>query len=172
LRSAQAGLLITGNEVFSRLFEDRFEPIFLKKIEAIGSNVQIVEFAPDDPVFIATRIKEMICAGADLILTTAGMLVDLDDVTREGIRRAGGNAECYGAPILPGAMFMFSLIDDIPILGVPACGSFHKTTILDLLLPRILAGEKISRREIAAMGHGGLCLDCDECRFPKCPFGK
>jgi molybdopterin biosynthesis enzyme len=172
LRSAQAGLLITGNEVFSRLFEDRFEPIFLKKIEAIGSNVQIVEFAPDDPVFIATRIKEMICAGADLILTTAGMLVDPDDVTREGIRRAGGNAECYGAPILPGAMFMFSLIDDIPILGVPACGSFHKTTILDLLLPRILAGEKISRREIAAMGHGGLCLDCDECRFPKCPFGK
>jgi hypothetical protein len=172
LRCAQAGLLITGNEVFSRLIEDRFEPILKEKIEAIGSDVLVAEFAPDDPVIIATQIKEMINVGADLILTTAGMSVDPDDVTREGIRRAGGNAECYGAPILPGAMFMFSLIDDIPILGVPACGLFHKTTILDLLLPRILAGEKISRREIAAMGHGGLCLDCDECRFPKCPFGK
>lgn len=171
-RKAQAGLLITGNEVFSRLIEDRFEPILKEKIEAIGSDVLVVEFAPDDPVYIATRIKKMITAGADLILTTAGMSVDPDDVTREGIRRAGGNAACYGAPILPGAMFMFSLIDHIPILGVPACGLFHKTTILDLLLPRVLAGEIISRREIAAMGHGGLCLDCNECRFPKCPFGK
>ena len=172
LRKAHAGLLITGNEVFSRLIEDRFEPILKEKIESIGSDVLMVEFAPDDPVFIATQIKKMINEGADLILTTAGMSVDPDDVTREGIRRAGGNAECYGAPILPGAMFMFSLIDDIPILGVPACGLFHKTTILDILLPRILAGEKISRRKIANMGHGGLCLDCDECRFPKCPFGK
>jgi hypothetical protein len=172
LRKAQAGLLITGNEVFSRLIEDRFEPILREKIEALGSKVLVVDFAPDDPVSIASRIREMIHAGATLILTTAGMSVDPDDVTREGIRRAGGNTECYGAPILPGAMFMFSLIDDLPILGVPACGLFHKTTILDLLLPRILAGEKISRREIAAMGHGGLCINCTECRFPRCPFGK
>jgi hypothetical protein len=172
LRSAHAGLLITGNEVFSRLIEDRFEPILREKLKAIGSHVLVVDFAPDDPDFIASRISEMIRSGADLILTTAGMSVDPDDVTREGIRRAGGKAECYGAPILPGAMFMFSQIENIPVLGVPACGLFHRTTILDLVLPRILAGEKILRREIAAMGHGGLCLDCDECRFPKCPFGK
>jgi hypothetical protein len=172
LRRAQAGILITGNEVFSRLIEDRFEPILREKIEAIGSTVMVVDFAPDDPVFIASRITAMLHAGADLILTTAGMSVDPDDVTREGIRRAGGKAECYGAPILPGAMFMFAQIGIIPVLGVPACGLFHPTTILDLVLPRILAGEKIRRNEIAAMGHGGLCLDCDECRFPKCPFGK
>ena len=172
MRSAQAGLLITGNEVFSRLIEDRFEPILREKIEAIGFKVLAVEFAPDDPDHIASRIQHMIRAGADLILTTAGMSVDPDDVTREGIQKAGGIAECYGAPVLPGAMFMFAQIDSIPILGVPACGLYHRTTILDLLLPRILAGETILRQEIAAMGHGGLCLDCDECRFPKCPFGK
>ncbi len=172
LRSARAGLLITGNEVFTHLIEDRFEPILRGKIEAIGSKVVAVDFTPDDPDFIASRITGLIDAGADLILTTAGMSVDPDDVTREGIRRAGGTAECYGAPILPGAMFMFSQISTIPILGVPACGLFHRTTILDIVLPRVLAGEKILRKEIATMGHGGLCLDCDECRFPKCPFGK
>ena len=100
------------------------------------------------------------------------MSVDPDDVTREGIRRAGGTSECYGAPVLPGAMFMTARIGDVPVLGVPACGLFHRTTILDLVLPRILAGESVSREEIAAMGHGGLCLDCPECRFPKCSFGK
>lgn len=172
LRNARTGLLITGNEVFSHLIEDRFELILRRKIEALGSTIVAVEFTPDDPEFIASRILGMIDSGADLILTTAGMSVDPDDVTREGIRKAGGTAECYGAPILPGAMFMFSEIDTIPILGVPACGLFHQTTILDIVLPRVLAGEKISRQEIASMGHGGLCLDCDDCRYPKCSFGK
>jgi molybdopterin biosynthesis enzyme len=111
-------------------------------------------------------------AGADLILTTAGMSVDPDDVTREGIRRAGGNAACYGAPILPGAMFLAAEVAGVPVLGVPACGLFHQTTILDLILPRILAGERMTRDELAGMGHGGLCLNCPDCQFPRCPFGK
>ena len=132
----------------------------------------IINFAPDDPEFIASRIEKMIQGGANLILTTAGMSVDPDDVTREGIRLAGGEAECYGAPILPGAMFLVAQIGGVPVLGVPACGLFHQTTIVDLVLPRILAGDTISREEIAGMGHGGLCLNCSECRFPICPFGK
>jgi hypothetical protein len=172
LHRANAGLLITGNEVFSRLIEDRFEPILRRKIEAIGSRVAAVAFAPDDAATIAAEIRRMRNAGADLILTTAGMSVDPDDVTRRGIEMAGGTAACYGAPVLPGAMFMIAHIGDVPVLGVPACGLFHPTTILDLVLPRILAGETITREEIAAMGHGGLCLNCPECRFPQCPFGK
>lgn len=172
LRRARAGLLITGNEVFCGLIEDRFEPILREKIEAAGSQVVAVDFSPDDPDRIAARIVSMIGNRADLILTTAGMSVDPDDVTREGIRRAGGEAQCYGAPILPGAMFLFAQIGSVPVLGVPACGLFHRTTILDLVLPRILAGENIGREEIAGMGHGGLCLDCPECRYPTCPFGK
>ena len=172
LRRSRAGLLITGNEVFSGLIEDRFESILREKIEAAGSQVKVVDFAPDDPDQIAARIESMIAGGADLILTTAGMSVDPDDVTREGIRRAGGTAQCYGAPILPGAMFLFARIDSVPVLGVPACGLYHRTTVLDLVLPRILAGETIRREEIAGMGHGGLCLDCPECRYPTCPFGK
>jgi molybdopterin biosynthesis enzyme len=172
LRRADAGLLITGNEVFSGLIEDRFEPILRRKIEALGSRVAAVAVAPDDPVTIAAEIRRMLDAGTDLILTTAGMSVDPDDVTRRGILMAGGTADCYGAPILPGAMFMVAYIDAVPVLGVPACGLYHPTTILDLILPRILAGESPSRRDIAAMGHGGLCLNCPECKFPRCPFGK
>ncbi len=60
----------------------------------------------------------------------------------------------------------------IPILGIPACGMYASITVFDLVLPRVLAGERIGRKEIAELGHGGLCLKCDQCRFPVCPFGK
>ena len=172
LRRARTGLVITGNEVFTRLIEDRFEEVLRKKIDRIGSKVIGVALAPDNPSLIASEIQRLISQGADLILTTGGMSVDPDDVTRDGIRKAGGSAEFYGAPVLPGAMFMIADIHGVPILGIPACGLYHQTTILDLILPRILSGERLNRMDIAKMGHGGLCLNCSECRFPHCPFGK
>jgi hypothetical protein len=172
IRRARTGLVITGNEVFTRLIEDRFEGVLRTKIDQIGSTVIGVAFAPDNPSIIATEVQRLISQGADLILTTGGMSVDPDDVTRDGIRKAGGSAEFYGAPVLPGAMFMMADIHGVPILGIPACGLYHQTTILDLILPRILSGERLNRKDIAQMGHGGLCLNCSECRFPRCPFGK
>jgi hypothetical protein len=172
LRKAKTGIVITGNEVFTRLIKDQFEPILREKIDRIGSEVVGVAFSPDDHLMIANDIEKLLSLGADLILTTGGMSVDPDDVTRKGIQMVGGKTDCYGAPILPGAMFLISYKDDVPILGVPACGLYHKITILDLILPRILAGEKIERTHIAEMGHGGLCLNCPECRFPVCPFGN
>jgi molybdopterin biosynthesis enzyme len=146
--------------------------VLRKKIDRIGSTVIGVAFAPDNASFIASEIQRLITQGADLILTTGGMSVDPDDVTRDGICKAGGSAEFYGAPVLPGAMFMMADIHGVPILGIPACGLYHQTTILDLILPRILADERLNRKDIAQMGHGGLCLNCSECRFPQCPFGK
>jgi molybdopterin biosynthesis enzyme len=172
LRRANTGLVITGNEVFTRLIEDRFEAVLRHKIDRIGSAVVGVAFAPDDPQVIADEIQALMASGADLILTTGGMSVDPDDVTREGIRMAGGRPYTYGAPVLPGAMIMTAQIDNVPILGVPACGLYHETTILDLLLPRTLAGETVTPADLAEMGHGGLCLNCDSCRYPVCPFGK
>jgi hypothetical protein len=172
LRQARTGLVITGNEVFTRLIEDRFEEVLRAKIDRIGSKVIGAVFAPDNPAIIASEIQQLISQGADLILTTGGMSVDPDDVTRDGIRKAGGSAEFFGAPVLPGAMFMIADIQGLPILGIPACGLYHQTTILDLILPRILSGERLNRKDIAQMGHGGLCLNCSECRFPQCPFGK
>lgn len=172
LRSAAIGLVITGNEVFSGRIEDKFEKVLRDKAMALGSSLIAVRFAPDDRQRIADEIAACLAAGADLVITSGGMSVDPDDVTREGILLAGATEVVYGTPVLPGAMFLAGVIGQTPILGVPACGMFHKITVLDLLLPRILSGEKIDRSVLAEMGHGGLCRNCPTCSYPACHFGK
>ncbi len=172
LKKAKVGLVITGSEVYHGLTKDRFEPILTKKIAALGSTVTRVAFAPDDDIKISRVICSHIAQGCDLLLLSGGMSVDPDDVTRQGISKSGATEVYYGAAILPGAMFLAAYLGKIPLLGVPACGLFHRTTVLDLILPRILAGEKIDNKALAFLGHGGLCLDCPECSYPHCPFGK
>ena len=172
LRSARVGLVITGNEVYHGLIEDRFAPILIEKVTSLGSEVVAVEFAPDDAEVINQVIRSQLDQGCDLLLLSGGMSVDPDDVTRHGIRLAGASEIHYGAAALPGSMFLVACLGEVPLLGVPACGLYHRITVLDLVLPRILAGEKISRSELAFVGHGGLCKDCPECTYPKCHFGK
>ena len=172
LKKVRAGLVITGSEVFYGRIEDRFEQVLREKLAQLGSEVAMVGFAPDDPGMIAAEIKKCLNAGVDLIITSGGMSVDPDDVTRTGIKEAGAEDTVYGTPVLPGAMFLVGRIGHVPVLGIPACGMFHKITIFDLILPRILTGERIGRRELADMGHGGLCRNCKQCRYPVCNFGK
>jgi len=172
LRKAKTGLIITGNEVFHGLIEDRFAPVLSEKIEALGSEVSGVIFTPDNQDKIVQAIKELLAGDCDLLLLSGGMSVDPDDVTRKSIRRAGAVDFNYGAAVLPGAMFLTAYIDNTPLLGIPACGLHHRTTVLDLVLPRILAGEMIGKKELSFMGHGGLCKDCQECVYPHCPFGR
>lgn len=177
LRKAKSGLVITGNEVYHGRVKDAFEPVLRQKLAAIGSEVVRALKAPDNTEKIAAAIGDCLSAGADLIITSGGMSVDPDDVTRAGIALAGAVDLTYGTPALPGAMFMVGYIPqdhglDVPILGLPACGMFHRITVFDLTLPRILAGEKIDRSSFAAMGHGGLCMNCKNCLYPVCPFGK
>jgi molybdenum cofactor synthesis domain-containing protein len=186
-------VVITGNEVYHGRIKDAFAPIIAKKIEEYGGEIVATYFAPDDERFIAGRLRELIAAGADLLITTGGMSVDPDDVTRFAIRSIGARDITYGSAVLPGAMVLVGYIRkehiaesigqessapcalpsaDVPILGIPACGMYHRTTVFDLILPRVLAGERIGREELAEFGHGGLCLHCTECRYPVCPFGK
>jgi molybdenum cofactor synthesis domain-containing protein len=181
VRRPRAGIVITGNEVYYGKIKDAFEPVIRKKIENFGGEVLRVDFAPDETKFIEDRIKALIAEGADLIITTGGMSVDPDDVTRFAIRNIGVEEMHYGSPVLPGSMFLVAYVGagfkpaptgSIPILGIPACGMYASITVFDLILPRVLAGEKIGRKEIAELGHGGLCLKCETCRYPVCPFGK
>jgi hypothetical protein len=172
LKEAQVGIVITGNEVFTGLIKDRFEPVLRRKLAGFHCTTLGVAFAPDDRHVIAGEIRSFLEAGADLILTTGGMSVDPDDVTRLAIRQAGAKKFVYGASVIPGAMFMVAYLHDIPVLGVPACGIYHEGTILDLVLPRILAGERLTRKDIASLGYGGLCLHCHQCHYPNCSFGK
>ncbi len=172
IRPKKAGLIITGNEVYHGLIEDRFEPILTHKLTELNCGVNLVSFVPDDTDIIRQAICAQIEQGCNLILLSGGMSVDPDDVTRKAIRLAGADEINYGAAALPGAMFLLAYIDSIPLIGVPACGLHHQITVLDLILPRILAGEHIGRKELAFLGHGGLCRDCPECSYPQCPFGK
>lgn len=172
----RAGVVITGSEVYYGRKKDSFAPVIREKLKAFGGEELGVFYAPDDREFIEGRLRELLDAGADLLVTTGGMSVDPDDVTRFAIRELGARDIVYGSPVLPGAMVLVAYIEhegrQVPIIGVPACGMYAKTTVLDLVLPRILSGEKIQRKDLAALGHGGLCLQCEVCRYPVCPFGK
>ncbi len=172
LSQTLVGLVITGEEVHKGLIEDRFAPILTEKVETLGSKVAAVDFAPDDAETISRVIRSQLDGGCDLLILSGGMSVDPDDVTRHGIRLAGAEEIHYGAAALPGAMFLMAYLDGSPLLGVPGCALYHKITVLDLVLPRVLAGEKIGKKELALMGHGGLCRDCPECTYPHCAFGK
>ncbi len=172
MRAARVGILVTGTEVFQGLVQDRFEGIITAKVQAYGCTVARAIIVPDERGAIAGAIGELLAAGSELIVTTAGLSVDPDDVTRKGLEDAGAAGMQYGAAVLPGAMTLIAHIGNVPVIGVPACALYFKTTSFDLLLPRILADVPIGRDELAALGHGGLCLNCVTCKYPKCPFGK
>lgn len=172
LRQARVGLVITGNEVYHGLIQDRFAPILTAKVAALGSEIIALDFAPDDAGLISLAIRSQLDRGCDLLLLTGGMSVDPDDVTRHGIRNAGAMEMHYGSAVLPGAMFLVAYLGEVPLLGVPACALHHRATVLDLVLPRILAGEHVGKTELAFYGHGGLCRNCPECSYPHCAFGK
>lgn len=172
LPSVKFGLVITGSEVYYKRIEDRFEQVLRDKLKLLGSEVISVGFAPDNVQHIAAEIHKSLAQGAEFIVTSGGMSVDPDDVTRLGVKEAGASDMVYGTPVLPGAMFMVARIGEVPIVGVPACGMFHSITVLDLVLPRLLTGELIGRRELAELGHGGLCRNCKHCQYPVCSFGK
>ncbi len=172
LRQARAGLVITGNEVYHGLIQDRFAPILTQKLERLGSEVGALSFAPDEAGMIKAAIRSHISQGCNLLLLSGGLSVDPDDVTRHAIRQAGATEMHYGSAVLPGAMFLVAYLGETPLLGVPACALHHPVTALDLVLPRLLAGEHIGRLELALLGHGGLCRDCPQCSYPHCPFGK
>lgn len=171
-RCMKVGVVITGNEVFSGRIQDKFGPIMRTKMVEYGVEFMDLVYVPDDADEIANAVRRLKLAGADVVITGGGMSVDPDDVTPEGIRRTGAEIVKYGAPVLPGAMFMIAYLDDTVIVGLPACAMYHKITIFDLVFPEILAGKRVEAEKIARLGHGGFCMNCQVCHFPVCPFGK
>ncbi|HTY26243.1 MAG TPA: molybdopterin-binding protein [Desulfomonilaceae bacterium] len=172
LSRPRTGLIITGQEVYEGLIEDKFVDALAPKLKALKCEIMKISFAPDNTDFIAETVRSYLDAGVELIITTGGTSVDPDDVTRAGIIKAGAEDLLFGSSVMPGAMMLLASIKGVPVIGVPASGIFFRTTIFDLVLPRILAGEKITRRDLAQLAHGGMCLQCEECRYPICPFGK
>ena len=168
-----AAIVATGSEVKNGLIQDTFTPVVRDKLAAYGIETVSVLYSGDGVDNVANAIAEVRQTGADLILCTGGMSVDPDDNTPGGIRQSGARIVTYGAPVLPGAMFLLGYFeDDTPIMGLPGCVMYAGATIFDLALPRIAAGVEMTRTDFAVMGEGGLCLGCRPCHWPDCPFGK
>jgi len=167
----KVGIVTTGSEVYHGRIQDQFGPVVKAKAEAWGCKVIEQAIVPDDWRQIAETVKRLVSEGAELVLTTGGMSVDPDDLTPRGIREAGARVVIYGAPVLPGAMLMVAYLGDVPVIGLPGCVMYSRTTAFDLVLPLVLAGEEITRSMVARLGMGGLCLECEVCHYPVCPFG-
>ena len=169
----KVGIVTTGNEVYYHRIEDTFTPVIKEKLAEYDTEVIGQVICNDDHEKITKAILSFIEKGADLVLCTGGMSVDPDDKTPLAIKNTGAEIVSYGAPVLPGAMFLLSYYNEnIPIVGLPGCVMYAKRTIFDLALPRMMADDKITAEELAELGEGGLCLNCSVCTFPNCGFGK
>lgn len=176
LRKARAGIIVTGTEVFTGLIEDKFIPIISAKLLNLGSEVVQTAIVPDEKKMQTEALAAMLEAGVDLVLTTGGLSVDPDDITRQTLLEYGLRDVVHGIPVLPGTMSLYGIIDyqgrEVQVLGVPACALYYKTTFLDLVLPRVLAGRSFTRKDAVNLAEGGYCLNCKVCAWPKCSFGK
>ncbi len=171
-KKAKVGIVTTGSEIYHGRIKDAFGPVLRKKFQAYDAEVLGQEFSSDDIELTVAAIHKFKDQGADIITVTGGMSVDPDDRTPMSIRQSGANIITYGAPVFPGAMFLHALLDDIHILGLPGCVMYHKASIFELIVPRLLAGIEVSQKDIAMLGHGGYCSACASCSYPHCAFGK
>ena len=169
----KVGIVTTGNEVYHGRIEDKFTPVLKAKLAEYDTELIGHRISDDNPERVTGFIQELLELGAELVLCSGGMSVDPDDRTPLAIRNTGAEVITYGAPVLPGAMFMLAYYNgNIPIVGLPGCVMYAKRTVFDLVLPRIMAGEKLTKKDLDCLGEGGLCLSCPICTFPNCGFGK
>ena len=172
-KKKRAGIVTTGNEVFYGRIEDKFGPVVEAKLEEFGVDVLGQTIMNDDPDKISASIREWLEQGDDFVVCTGGMSVDPDDTTPTAIKNTGAEIISYGAPVLPGAMFLMAYTKDKrPVVGLPGCVMYAKRTIFDLVLPKIMADVEVTKQDLARLGMGGLCLGCATCIFPNCGFGK
>ena len=175
-RNKKAGIVTTGSEVQKGLIKDTFTPVLREKLDEYACSVVGQTTPGDDRKQITEDILKFIREGADLVICSGGMSVDPDDRTPGAIKDTGAEIVTYGAPVLPGAMLLLAYYKTedrtVPILGLPGCVMYAKRTVFDLILPRVMADDRICAKEISAYGEGGLCLNCQTCTFPNCGFGK
>lgn len=175
-RNKKAGIVTTGSEVQKGLIKDTFTPVLREKLDEYACSVVGQTTPGDDRKQITEDILNFIREGADLVICSGGMSVDPDDRTPGAIKDTGAEIVTYGAPVLPGAMLLLAYYKTedrtVPILGLPGCVMYAKRTVFDLILPRVMADDRICAKEISAYGEGGLCLNCQTCTFPNCGFGK
>ena len=171
-RHKKVGVIITGSEVYHGRIQDKFEPVVRAKMKHYPSQIVGITICDDDLDMIVDAAKAHLANGADFLIFTGGMSVDPDDLTPTAIRQLGADIVTHGVPSQPGNMTLVAYLGDVPILGVPGAAIKLPTTIFDVLLPQIFAGDKISKEELTNLADGGLCQMCKTCHWPNCTFGR
>ena len=171
-RQKKVGVVITGSEVYTGRIKDKFEPVIRAKMRQYPSEIVGVTICDDDLDMIVGAAKAHLENGADFLIFTGGMSVDPDDLTPTAVRQLGAEVVTHGVPSQPGNMTMVAYLGDIPVLGIPGAAISLPTTIFDVLLPQIFAGDKITKDELINLGDGGLCQLCKPCHWPNCTFGR
>ena len=179
-RHKKVGIVTTGNEVYYGRIRDTFTPVIEEKFAQFDTEIIDHEIWNDDDKKVTASILKMISEGADIVCCTGGMSVDPDDKTPLAIKNTGARIVSYGAPVLPGAMFLLAYYTvtegdnprTVTIMGLPGCVMYAKRTIFDLVLPHVMADDEVTKEDLASLGEGGLCLNCPVCTFPNCGFGK
>lgn len=169
----KCAVVTTGSEVFDGRIKDTFTDVIKEKLKDFGAEVVYHKIVSDDKESIKEAIKNAKDYGVDMILCTGGMSVDPDDLTPTAIKESGAKVVTYGAPVLPGSMFLLAYFEDgTPIVGLPGCVMYSKHTIFDILLPRLMTKDVITKNDIAKLSNAGFCLSCEVCHYPNCQFGK
>ena len=166
------GVIITGSEIYTGRIKDKFEPVVRAKMTKYPAEILGVTICDDDLEMIVDAAQNYLDAGADFLIFTGGMSVDPDDLTPTAIRKLGADIISHGVPSQPGNMTLVAYLNEVAILGVPGAAISLPTTMFDVLLPQIFAGDKFTKKELINLGDGGLCQLCKACHFPNCTFGR
>lgn len=172
LKPSKIGVVTTGSEILKGRIQDKFLPVLKEKAKELDGEIIGQVLTGDDKEAITKAILDFIAQDVDMVMVTGGMSVDPDDCTPSGILGCGGEVVTYGTPVLPGAMFMLSYVNNIPVVGLPGCVMYGKRTVFDLSVPRLLTKEKLTKRDFVRMSHGGQCQNCPVCTYPDCGFGE
>ena len=171
-KDKKLGVVITGSEVYTGRIKDKFEPVVRAKMKQYPCEIVGITICDDDLDMIMNASKSLLDQGADCLFFTGGMSVDPDDLTPTAVRLLGAEIISHGVPSQPGNMTMVAYLGEIPILGVPGAAIKMPTTIFDVLLPQVFAGDRITKEELINLAEGGLCQMCNVCHWPNCTFGR
>ncbi|MCA1554466.1 MAG: molybdopterin-binding protein, partial [Chloroflexi bacterium] len=159
LRSLHVGVILAGGESAKERVNRSFMPAIRARVEELGSTVREVLYVPHQSQAIADAIEQLRRASAELIIIAGETsIMDREDATPQGIVQAGGSVEHYGAPVEPGNLLLLAYLDEIPVIGAPGCVRSRDINVVDLILPRLLAGERLGRDDIIALADGGLLI--------------
>ena len=171
-RQRKAGVIITGSELYTGRIQDKFQPVVRAKLQNYPAEILGATICDDDLSMICRTARDYLDKGADFLIFSGGMSVDPDDLTPTAIRTLGAEIVSYGVPAQPGNMTLLAYLGNIPVLGVPGAAISLPTTLFDVMLPQIFAGDRFTKADLVRMGDGGLCHMCKACHYPNCTFGR